>query len=455
MLFIVGIGTLLSALAGSMINLALPDLGRELGLSIVTSRWVVQAYLLATSALMLVAGRLSDLLSHRRIYLSGFALFGAGSLACGLSASFAGLIVARVLQGIGGALLMAASPALLTTSVPPEKRGQALGILSTATYVGLSAGPPLGGALVSFAGWRWTFLVNVPVALLVLGLGIPFLPRTPPRKERGFDLSGAATLLVALPLLMLVATNAQHWGGAAFETWLTFGLGAIAFAWFLFLQARPARRTPPLLDLRLFRVRAFSGAVVSAVLNYVSLFVVILLVPFYLEEGLGQKPAVAGLWLSLQPLLMAAVASPSGWLSDRLGSRGLSTIGMLILAVGLYGASTLGPESSTGLCGLWLAVMGLGTGIFISPNSSTLMGAAPRAQQGLAGSVLAESRVVGMLLGVALGTAIFDAFGGQTGARWRPEDFDAFRLAVRAAVLTALLGALAASLRGPRSRAGS
>ncbi len=446
---VVGLGTLLAAMAGSTINLALPALGREMGISIESSRWVVQAYLLATGVLILPVGRLSDILGHRTIYLSGFFVFGAASVACGLAGDFDWLVGFRMVQGLGGAMVMATGPALLTTSFPARMRGRALGMVATATYTGLTIGPPLGGAIVSALGWRWTFFLNLPVALLVLGMGLSFLPGRARRAVRGFDWTGALALLIGLPVLLLAISNAQSWGASAWQTWVTSASGLVAMVVFVWLQARSRS---PLLDLSLFRSRVFTGAVVSAVANYIALFSVILLLPFYLEEGLGLDPARTGMLLSTQPLVMALVASPSGWLSDRLGSRGLAFAGMLVMAFGLFGLSGLDQAGSQAAVVAWLAVVGLGTGIFISPNSSALMGAAPRHQQGTAGSVLAESRILGMLIGVAVSTAVFQASGGQTGTAWRPADFEGFRLAELSAAGVALFGALAASLRGSTNR---
>jgi MFS family permease len=389
-LLVVCVGTMLGAMAGSMVNLTLPSIGRELQISIDASRWVVQAFLIVNALLLLPAGRLSDAIGHGRVYLFGFALFGAMSMVCGLAGSFWVLVLGRVLQGVGAAMLMATGPALLTTTFPPAERGRALGLLASATYIGLTIGPPLAGALISSFDWRWTFYFNVPIAAVVVGLGLARLPRTARRA--------------------------------------------------------PTPRRGLAAPLALFRSWTFSGAVLSALANYVALFAVILLIPFYLEEGLGLAPSRVGLYLAVQPLAMAVVASPSGWLSDRIGSRGLATGGMLLLVVGLVGASTLDAGSAVPTVICWLALIGLGTGVFISPNSSALMGAAPRAQQGMAGSLMAEARIVGMLLGVALASALFDLGGGRTGDDWRPQEYAALELALRAAAGVALFGAIAAAL---------
>jgi MFS family permease len=397
-LAVVGLGTLLSAMSGSAVNLALPDLGRDLGISLEASRWVLQSFLLAVAIALPFAGRASDTLGHRRVYLTGFGLFALMALACGLTRSLAFLVAARALQGVGGAMVMATGPALLTSTFPAARRGRALGTLATATYTGLTLGPTIGGLIVGAGGWRWTFFFNVPLSLFILLLAMRHLPRQGP--------------------------------------------------------VAAARSRGPFSDLELFRSRVFTGAALSALANYIAIFTVILLVPFFLMEGLGREASRAGMLLSAQPLVMALVAAPSGWLSDRLGSRGLATGGLLLQALGLFCLSHLGPGSSDLMVAGCLALVGFGTGVFISPNSSALMGAAPRDRQGAAGSALAEARIVGMLLGVVLGTTLFQLAGGRTGMAWRPEEFVALKVALRAATGVAVTGALVASMRGRRNGIG-
>jgi EmrB/QacA subfamily drug resistance transporter len=442
-LLVVGLGTLLGAMASSMVNLALPSIGRDLGVSIESSRWVVQVYLLVTAVLLLPAGRVGDLLGHGRVYLLGFALFGLMSIVCGLAPSFPVLLAGRVLQGLGAALLVAVAPALLTSSFPPQQRGRALGVMSTATYVGLTVSPPLTGLILSAFDWRFTFFLMAPMAVVTCGLGLCCLPRGSPAREARFDWGGAASLVAGLPLLLLALSQGQAWGLASPRTVGSALGGAAALAVFFVLQRQ---RPAALLDLGLFRSRVFTASVVGAVFNYVALFAAVLLLPFYLEEGLGLPPSAVGLVLTAQPLSMALTASPSGWLSDRVGTRGLATLGMCGVAVGLGGLATLGPESPPWLPAAWLAVVGVGTGVFISPNSSALMGAAPRARQGIAGSVMAEARTLGMLLGVALSTAVFRAAGGRTGASWGDSDFAALRLALLVGVVASVIAVIAAAL---------
>jgi len=444
-LFNVGLGTLLTAMAGSSISLALPSIQSEFGLDTGAASWVMLSFLLCTTSLMLVVGRGADIVGHRRFYLLGFLLFGAASLFAGLAVSYWMLIGSRVLQGVGGAMVMAAGPALLTTTFPGRQRGKALGLLATATYVGLTAGPPLGGLLLSHGGWHWVFLINVPIAALIFGLGLKLLPAAARNGSSRFDVPGAFTLIMGLPLLLLAMNQAQRqgWGSP-----LTIGMMATGAALLIGFVGIERRSAAPLVRPGLFGSAAFSGSVVAALCNYIAIFVPTFLLPFYLTEALGIEPSNQGLLLSAQPLVMALVASPAGALSDRIGSRGLAAVGMMILAAGLWQLSLLGPGASQQAVALGLLTMGLGTGIFISPNSSSLMGAAPRDQQGVAGSVLALSRSLGMMIGVALGAGLFTAFGGHTGRAWEPADFHAFAVALLIAAAVAVVGALASWGRG-------
>lgn len=447
-LFVVATGTLLNTLAGSSVNLALPSIGHELGISIELSRWVVLAFMLPVTVLLLVAGRASDLLGHRTVYQSGFALFGLASLVCGLSGPFWMLVTGRALQGMGAAMIIAAGPALLTTSFPGAQRGRALGMLATATYVGLTFGPTLGGVIIEGLGWRWIFLLNVPVAVVMIVLGQLFLP-VPRRRPAAFDGPGALALVVGLPLLLLAVTQGTEWGWGAWPTLASGGAGLLVLAAFVRLELH---RRQPLLDLSLFRSPVFTGAVLSALGNYVAIFVPIILLPFFLLEALRMGSSHAGMMLGVMPMVMALVASPAGWVSDRIGTRLLSVLGLLILAAGLGGLGLLEADplasTSPARIGFWLAVMGLGTGVFITPNSSALMGAASRDQQGVAGGVMALARTFGMMVGVAAGTAVFRAAGGQTGRAWGAVDQRALGTALLVAAGVSVLGALAAALRG-------
>ncbi len=445
-MIVVGVSTLLTTLGMSGITLALPSIGREFGQSIGETRWVMLAFLLASSSVMLVAGRLGDLFGLRTVFLVGFWIIAVASLLCGLAPVFPALAAFRGLHGVGGALVMATGPALLTTNFPPEQRGRVLGTVSTATYAGLTAGPVLGGLLVSWVSWRGVFLMNVPFAAIVLVLAHRHLPAGKAPRGGRMDIPGALLLLTGLPLLMLPLAM----GGKGAPPWwspLAGVAGLILMGLFIVAELRTAT---PLLNLTLFRNREFTGSVAAALFNYIALFVLILLMPFYFEEGRGLDAWHTGLFMTAQPAVMALVAFPAGRASDRLGTRNLCVAGMGVMAVGLAALSMLSAESPLVLAGLFLAVAGLGTGVFISPNSSSLMGAAAHHQQGIASAVLAVSRNLGMLIGTASGAGIFLLAGGHSGATWAATDYSAFSTALLTAACAAGMAALCSMMRQNR-----
>jgi len=401
----IGVGTFMSALDGSVVNTVLPVLGRELHASVAAIEWVATVYLLVVSALLLGVGRAGDLRGHKRMYIGGFVLFVIGSALCGLARSAHMLVAMRALQGVGAAMLFANSPAILTKAFPAEQRGRALGAQATFTYLGLTAGPSLGGWLADAFGWRAVFYINVPVGAIGIILGLRAIEDDRPEKKgERFDYSGAALFTAGLVSLLVALDQGHAWGWRSPATWSLLVLAAALLAVFVRFERR---RSDPMLDLTLFRSRVFSAATVSGLLNYICVFSVLFVVPFLLIEGRGLDTSHAGLVLTAQPIVMAIVAPISGALSDRIGSRSLATAGMLILAAGLFIIARLAPTGSLFVIAGGLAVVGLGVGLFASPNNSALMGAAPRHRQGIAAGVLATARNVGMVLGIGVSGAVF------------------------------------------------
>ncbi|MNR82940.1 Multidrug resistance protein stp [compost metagenome] len=400
----VGISTFMSALDGSVVNTILPVVSHDYGSPVSYVEWVITVYLLVISALLLGFGRLGDMHGYKRVYLTGCVLFVIGSALCGASPTLHGLVAFRALQAIGAAMLYANSPAILTNSFPASQRGRALGLQATMTYLGLSVGPALGGWLTDQLTWRSVFYINVPVGIVALAFGAYFIPaRKAVPTDARFDWLGASAFGLGLIALLLGLNQGSSWGWRSPPILALFALALAMFGGFLAIE----RASPePMLKLNLFN-REFSAASASAVLNYIAVSGSLFLLPFYLIQGRGLTPAQVGLTLSMQSLTMALCAPLSGALSDRIGTRLPAAAGMLLLAIGLGILSRLGPTTPHPHILLGLAVLGLGTGIFISPNNCSLMGAAPPEDQGLAGGILATARNVGMVLGVGLTGAVF------------------------------------------------
>jgi EmrB/QacA subfamily drug resistance transporter len=442
---VVGIGTFMSALDGSVVNIILPVLNDYFKGNVASVEWVVVIYLLVVSSLLLTFGRLGDLHGHKGMYAGGFLIFVTASAVCGLSPTVTVLVAARAIQAVGAAMLFANSPAILTRNFPPQQRGQALGLQAMMTYLGLTVGPSLGGWLTQTISWRAVFYINVPIGVLAFIFSLVIIPADKPdggQSER-FDWSGALLFSAGLGALLLGLNQGDAWGWASPAV-----LGCAAGALILLgIFLRVELHTPsPMLELSLFNQRVFSASTASAVANYICLYCVIFLMPFYLLQGRGLNPAQAGLLLTAQPIIMAIVAPISGSLSDRIGSRLLSTLGMLVMGAGIFLLAMLKPDASNGAILIGLAVTGLGTGIFISPNTSALMGSAPRQRQGIASGILATARNVGMVLGVGLAGAILTSVMARTAG------INALFTAVHTGLLVgtgvAVLGAVISSIRG-------
>lgn len=443
-LLTVGIGTFMSALDGSVVNTILPVLSHAFSGGVADVEWVVTIYLLVVSGLLLGFGRLGDLIGYRPAYLTGFAVFVGGSAVCGAASTLGWLVACRALQAIGAAMLFANGPALLTTSFPGSQRGRALGLQATMTYLGLTAGPSLGGWLAQALGWRSVFYINVPIGVVGLALGLWAIPRTCPAEKRvAFDWWGAGAFLVGLSALLFALNQGHAWGWASGPI---VASGAIALAALGVFFAVERRSPAPMVNLGLFRSRVFASAVSSALLNYIAVYGILFLLPFYLMQGRGLSPAQAGLVLTAQPIVMAVVAPISGAASDRIGTRGPAIVGMGVMAVGLYLLSRVTAVSPMHEVAIGLAVVGLGTGVFISPNNSALMGSAPREAQGVAGGILATARNVGMVLGTGVAGATFTTVLARDGAGVGAIAH-ATHVGFLALVAAALLGSVTSAIR--------
>lgn len=406
-LAVVGSGTFMSALDTSIVNVALPAIGRITGAPLSRLSWVVLAYLLTVISTLFVFGRLADLHGRRRIYQTGQACFVLGSLACGLAPGLGALVAARAFQGLGASMVFALSPAVLISAFPPEEWGRALGLQATLTYLGMSIGPGLGGWLTQHVGWSAIFMVNVPVGVLMGLVSLRVLPRDPAPERRElppFDTLGALLLAAALTGLLLGASEgpAKGWFHPFTEvSLLAGGMAAIAFL------AVERRREHPVLDLTLFRNRVFAASTLAAFLAYASTAAVNFSSPFFLMRAGGLTESQAGLLLMAVPCGMLLLTAAAGRLSDRIGPRIPSTLGMLSFSAGglmLAGASPV--RGAVAFLPGALAI-GLGNGLFTAPNNSAIMGAAPGARRGVAGAVLAAARTTGFAAGTALAAILF------------------------------------------------
>jgi EmrB/QacA subfamily drug resistance transporter len=394
---------LLAATNSGTLIIALPDLERSLHTSLLALVWVILAYLIAATVLVLNAGRLSDLFGRKRAYVGGFLVFALASLGAGFAGDATALILWRVLQGIGSAFLFANAAALVTDAFPKHQLGLAMGANTMVAAIGLVLGPVLGGALVTIS-WHWVFWFNVPLALLGAAWGALVLRElAKPDTVRGFDLLGTTAFLLGLTGLVL---GVSRGGLSGWSDGIVLGGLAAAVtllpAW-IFIERRSRA---PMLDLRVFKNRLFAAATAAAFINGLARFALMFLFVFYFQGAQGNTPITAGIKLTPLALGMLLSSPLAGMYADRHGSRALAAAGMLVSAAGLAGMTTLEVHTPYWQSGLWLLTVGLGSGMFNSPNTAAMMGTVPAYRRGVAAGARTLLQNTGAVLSIAFVLAI-------------------------------------------------
>ncbi|MHB9130733.1 MAG: MFS transporter [Armatimonadota bacterium] len=438
---------LMPPIDGSALNVAISVLQHAFNAPLAAVAWVPLIYLLIIGSLILPMGRLGDLWGFRRLFLLGVVLFTLASALCGFAPSLPWLIGGRVLQALGASMMMALNTGIITAIFSAQERGRALGIAGMGIATGLVIGPTLGGFLVQYH-WSWIFFINVPIGIIGGFWCWRVLPEVPPTHRQRVDWLGALLVITSLGALLLAVTQGEDWGWGAPRT-----LGLLAYSLaggtlFYFVE----RRNPePMLDLTLFHNPVFTGANIATMMNYLGQFSALFLTPLLLQSGLHWQPEQAGLMMASIPLAVIVLAPISGALSDRLGTRGLATVGEAIVVIGLLGLGACVQSRNFAAILPALVTIGIGTGLFQAPNSSAIMGSVPRHRLGIGGGILATMRNVGMAFGIAISSAIatigqrhyLEAHPGQTTQAL----FTGIEYAFYAGAFFVLLGALTSLVR--------
>jgi EmrB/QacA subfamily drug resistance transporter len=397
------LGMLLAATNSGTLIIALPDLERALKTSILSLVWVILAYMIASTVLVLTAGRLSDLFGRKKAYVGGFALFALASLGAGFASDATQLILWRVVQGIGAAFLFANAAALVTDAFPREALGLAMGTNTMVAAIGLVIGPVLGGALVGIS-WHWVFWFNVPLALLG-GLWAAYVLRELAKRDatRGLDLLGTSTFVVGLTGLVY---GISRGGISGWDDSLVIGsliAAAVLLPLFVLIEHRGSA---PMLDLSIFQNRLFAAATGAAFINGLSRFALMFIFVFYYQGAQGDDPITAGIKLAPMAIGMLVASPLAGVWADRHGSRTLAAAGMLVTALGLGLMTTLQAGSPYWQGGLWLLLVGVGSGMFNSPNTAAMMGAVPVERRGIAAGARTMLQNTGAVISIAFVLAI-------------------------------------------------
>jgi EmrB/QacA subfamily drug resistance transporter len=396
---------LLSSLGTSIANVALPTLGQAFNATFQEVQWIVIAYLLAITTLIVSVGRLGDIVGRRRLLLAGILLFTLASVLCGVAPTLGWLIAARAAQGLGAAVMMALTIAFAGGTVPKENIGRAMGLLGTMSAIGTALGPSLGGILIAGMGWRAIFLVNVPLGILTLLLAHRHLPmdrETAKTDRAGFDTTGTLLLGLTLAAYALAMTLGRgSFGPLNAALLLAAGFGA---GLFVLVQARTAS---PLLDLKMFRDPVRSASLANSALVSTVMMATLVVGPFYLSGALGLQAAMVGLVLSAGPLVAALTAVPAGRMADRYGAHSMTVVGLLAIAAGSFVLAML--PARFGIAGYIapIVVITAGYALFQTANNTAVMTDILADQRGVMSGMLNLSRHLGLITGASAMGAVF------------------------------------------------
>ncbi|MFC1860470.1 DHA2 family efflux MFS transporter permease subunit [Chloroflexota bacterium] len=454
---VVCMGVFLSTFDMGAVRIALPYLEQVFQTSADTVVWVSLIWLLIGSSFMLTLGRVGDAFGRNRLYTLGFVILSLGLGLCSLAQSIIQLIIFRLIQALGGAITIALGNAIITSAFPSRERGKALGITLAVAGLGQMIGPVLGGFFLDLLGWRSIFYLRLPFGIIGAIMAWVLLKDQSYLKRGGkFDLLGAITLFLAITCLILALKQGQSLG------WLSpwvIGLSVIGVVLLCFFLVTEQRAAQPILDLRLFRSRLFSAASASHIFLYISTAVINFFMPFYLVQGLAFNASKTGLLLVIIPIISLMMAPLSGRLSDKLGTLFLCTSGLALVSVGLLLLSNLGINASIGDIVLYLAILGVGMGLFLSPNTSAILGSVPSERLGIASAMVGTLRHLGMSVGLAVTSSIFTASQLSHATRLTSQGLlqdvakklstvSGFQDAIFISLIISVIGLLASVLRG-------
>ncbi len=403
----VSVGLFMIMLDNTIVNVALPSIRASLGMSLSQLEWIVAGYALTFAAFMLAAGKLADFVGRRLIFMVGLVVFTGASLVCGLSSTGGVLIGARVVQGLGGALMNPATLSIITATFAPRERGRAIGIWAGVSAMALAIGPLVGGLLVEHVNWNWIFFINVPVGIIgFLTAPILIAESRDQSVDQRLDVPGLVASAVALFALTYGFIEANQYGWSSARILGSFAIAAIAFTAFILLELH---QRVPMLDLNLFRNRTFAGANGSMLFVGLAMFGTFFFVSLYMQNVLHYSPVQAGASFLPMTILIILIAPRAGALTDKIGSRWLVGGGMTLLAAMLFYYSRLGAHESFWSLLPGLLLGGIGMGLTMTPLTAAAMSAVAVDKAGVGSAVLNSARQVGGSLGIAVMGAIVAA----------------------------------------------
>ncbi|MEW6049475.1 MAG: MFS transporter [Candidatus Zixiibacteriota bacterium] len=447
--FTVGaLGTFMATFDGSIVNVALPTIAEKLSCPVDVVAWVVLAYSLTLIALMLVFGAWTESKGYAFAYRFGYIFFLLGSLTCSLAWDIYALIIGRILQATGTAMFAAIGPGMVSRVFPANERGKGIGMMVMMVAAGFMVGPPVGGLMLGIWSWPSIFLVNLPVGLVGLYLVYRYFSLLPPpksKREVRFPSAAAISTSLVAGIFALSMLNDHPFNDV--RIWGLLLLSAAALLVFFRIESKPEKA---LIGLEIFRNRQFTTSILAQSTYFIASSGVLVLIPFYLERVKGLEPRQVGLFLIILPVLMFVLSPLAGRLSDRIGYRLLTSAGMLITGLGLVLLGRMDLETTNMYVVLSMTVIGVGVGLFSTPNSSALMGSVEASQQAVTSGILATNRNIGMSVGVGLSTAFYSFLENRNGALADPKliFIRSYRPVIYFAVALTLVGVVFCLIRG-------
>ncbi|WP_292320338.1 MFS transporter [Caldisphaera sp.] len=406
--FITSFAAILTPLDSTIVSVSLPVISKSLNMSYVETIWVPLGYLLALTALLLPLGKLSDIKGRKPLFTNGYLIFTIGTIMSGLSLNGIELDFWRVIQGIGASFILAVGGAIITETYPANMRGRAFGIWSFAVYLGTTIGPVIGGLIVSVTTWRYIFFVTVPLSLIGYILSIIYLKEPEIRSSIKMDYVGSILLISSLLSIIYGITYGSFIGWNSFSIFISL-VGLIIFG--LFILYENHYKELSILDVSLLKNNImFTAGNMAALLNYTGYFYLSFFISFYMQRILNFSPLLTSLALISLSISMVIISPISGWLSDIIGSRILATLGMILIMIGLLLFIPLGTKAGIIDISLRMILIGIGMGLFSSPNTSAVMGSVSRDKLGVASGTLNMMRFLGQSLSLAVASLIVSSF---------------------------------------------
>lgn len=450
-LYTVMIGAFMSMFDSGVVNVGLPVMASQFKVDISSVQWVTSIYLLVMSALLPILGTLADNFGRRKIYNLGFFVISIFTLLCGFSVNLPMLIVMRILQAVGGAMVMANGMAIVTENYPPNQRGKNIGLLATTMAIGSIAGPPAGGLAIGLWGWRTVFYLTFIVSIAGFIVSYFSIPRDKKANNNQFrfDYLGSVLLVLAIITFIYGFSNASKFGWSSPLIYGSIAIFAVSLLIFIIYERR---KQHPIMDLSLFKNWIFSSSVIASLISFITMYSPTVLIPFYYQKVLGFSTGKSGLYMMAFPIAMALISPFSGALSDKIGAVILTSTGLVINGIALILLANTTLNTPVILILIYLALMGLSLGFFQSPNNSCIMGNVPKNKLGAANGITQLVKNLGMVIGIAFSVALFTTFLGNGTENYGPRFIQSTQKVYYIAAVLSFIGAIISGIRNKRQQ---